>query len=278
MASISSIILRGEPVRRLVATLCIVLSAAPAAHAGDCRGTIYLTFDTGSQSQAQLVADTLRRHHAKATFFLANEKTVRGDYSLDPSWAPYWKALREEGHAFGSHTFDHVYALGDSAEGKLEVRPQFGPQAGKKLVWTQQQYCDELRRVDGRFRELTGAGLDPFWRAPGGKLTRASQAAGQACGLIHAGWAPAGFSGDELPSERVSNQALLARALNGLRDGDIFMAHLGIWSRKDPWAPAVLEPLLAGLEQKGFCFATLREHPDIGKRPQSGVAVKGSRP
>jgi hypothetical protein len=40
----------------------------------------------------------------------------------------------------------------------------------------------------------------------------------------------------------------------------------------------VLEPLLTGLEQKGFCFATLREHPDMGKRLQSGVTVKGSRP
>ena len=55
--------------------------AAPVA----CKGTIYLTFDTGSQSQAELIADTLKRHSIKATFFLANEKTVRGDYSLDPS-------------------------------------------------------------------------------------------------------------------------------------------------------------------------------------------------
>jgi peptidoglycan/xylan/chitin deacetylase (PgdA/CDA1 family) len=278
MVSTSSIIPRARSLRRAAAAFCIALTAAPATHAAACRGTIYLTFDTGSQSQAQLVADTLRRHHARATFFLANEKTVRGDYSLDPSWAPYWKALRDEGHAFGSHTFDHVYALRDAADGKLEVRPQFGPQAGKRLVWTQQQYCDELRRVDRRFRELTGAGLDPYWRAPGGKLTRASQAAGEACGFAHVGWAPAGFSGDELPSERVSNQALLARALDGLRDGDIFMAHLGIWSRKDPWAPAVLEPLLTGLEQKGFCFATLREHPDFGGRVRAGVGTKGSRP
>jgi peptidoglycan/xylan/chitin deacetylase (PgdA/CDA1 family) len=36
---------------------------------------------------------------------------------------------------------------------------------------------------------------------------------------------------------------------------------LGIWSRQDPWAPAVLEPLIVGLKAKGFCFATLREHP-----------------
>jgi hypothetical protein len=39
------------------------------------------------------------------------------------------------------------------------------------------------------------------------------------------------------------------------------MAHLGIWSRKDPWAPANLEPLIAGLKERGFCFDTLRNHP-----------------
>ena len=47
-----------------------------------------------------------------------------------------------------------------------------------------------------------------------------------------------------------------------MRSGDILMAHLGIWSRKDPWAPAVLEPLIVGLQAKGFCFETLRSHPD----------------
>jgi peptidoglycan/xylan/chitin deacetylase (PgdA/CDA1 family) len=39
------------------------------------------------------------------------------------------------------------------------------------------------------------------------------------------------------------------------------MAHLGIWSRQDPWAPAVLEPLIVGLKAKGLCFASLRDHP-----------------
>ena len=248
---------------------CLIAVAAFAAGAADatCKGTIYLTFDTGSQSQAEFIARTLARHHIKATFFLANEKTVNGDYSLDPSWAPYWKARVAEGHAFGTHTFDHVYALRDLADGRIEVKPQFGAQAGKKLVWTSQQYCDELDRVERRFHELTGADIDRFWRAPGGRLTPHARTAGKACGYAHAGWSDAGFSGDELPSEKWSNETLLKRALNGLKDGDIFMAHLGIWSRKDPWAPAVLDPLIAGLKQKGFCFATLREHPDYKKRP-----------
>jgi len=226
-----------------------------------CKGTIYLSFDTGSQSQAEFIARTLNKHHIKATFFLANEKTVNGDYTLDPAWAPYWKARVAEGHAFGTHTFDHVYVQRDLPDGRIEVKPQFGAHAGQKQVWSAAQYCGELQRVAERFKELTGATLDHLWRAPGGKLTPQLLAAGRACGYSHVAWAEAGFSGDELPSEKWSNAMLLQQSLRKLKDGDIVMAHLGIWSRKDPWAPGVLEPLISGLEQKGFCFATLRDHP-----------------
>lgn len=244
------------------AGMLAALAAWPVAAAPACGGTIYLTFDTGSQSQAELVARTLNKHAVKATFFLANEKTTRGDYALDASWAPYWRARVSEGHAFGSHTFDHVYWQKDAAGGQMQVRPQFGAQAGQTLAWNAQQYCAEIKRVDRRFGELTGSGLDPIWRAPGGKVSPRTLAAGQACGYAHVGWAKAGFSGDELPSGAYPNALLLEKSLRELRDGDIFMAHLGIWSRRDPWAPANLEPLILGLKQKGFCFATLREHPD----------------
>ena len=63
--------------------------------------------------------------------------------------------------------------------------------------------------------------------------------------------------GDELDSGRFPNALLLAKASDGIQDGDIAMAHLGIWSRKEAWAPAVLEPLIDNLKQRGFCFATL---------------------
>ncbi|WP_317202051.1 polysaccharide deacetylase family protein [Janthinobacterium sp.] len=246
-----------------VALLAAALPQLPArAAAPACAGTIYLSFDTGSQSQAELIAATLKRHQIKATFFLANEKTTRGDYSLDPSWAPFWKARVAEGHAFGTHTFDHVYLRGDAPDGKIAVKPQFGADAGKALEWSGAQFCEELKRVDGRFQQLTGSRLDPLWRAPGGRVSARTLAAGKACGYAHVAWAKAGFSGDELSSAAYPNPVLLQRALAGLRDGDIFVAHMGIWSRRDPWAPANLEPLIVGLRDKGFCFATLREHPD----------------
>jgi peptidoglycan-N-acetylmuramic acid deacetylase len=55
-----------------------------------------------------------------------------------------------------------------------------------------------------------------------------------------------------------------------VKAGDILLAHLGIWSRKDPWAPTVLEPLIQGLKSKGLCFATLREHPLYGAAARPG--------
>ncbi len=117
--------------------------------------------------------------------------------------------------------------------------------------------CSEIHRSDSRFKELTGRALDPLWRAPGGRTTPLTLKAAQACGYRHVGWATAGFLGDELPSESYPNRLLVDRAVNNLKDGDIIMAHLGIWSRKDPFAP-MFEPLIAGLKAKGFCFSTRR--------------------
>ena len=110
---------------------------------------------------------------------------------------------------------------------------------------------------------MTGQHMGAIFRAPGGKTSPALLAAASGCGWTHVGWAAAGFLGDELPSERYPNALLLERALRDIRSGDVLLAHLGIWSRRDAWAPAVLEPLITGLKARGFCFATLRDHPQF---------------
>ena len=245
-------------------------AAQPAAHPAGCRGTLYLTLDTGNMGEAERIAQILARHQVRATFFLANEKTPRGDHALDDGWAGYWRARVAEGHAFGSHTFDHVYFRADPAVGPaaFTARPQFGASAGRALRWDGAAVCGELTRVDARLRALTGRGLDPLWRAPGGKAPHAVMRAAEGCGYRHVHWAPAGFLGDELPSESFPNTRLLEQALRDIRDGDILMAHLGIWSRRDPYAPT-LDPLIAGLKARGLCFATIPEHPAYQASPRS---------
>ena len=229
----------------------------------DCKRPLYLTFDTGHMDVAPLVAEVLHRQNVKATFFAANERTKTGDGSLGEHWAPWWKARAQEGHELASHTFDHVYWRADlpGAGTAFRVKPTAGAAQGQEFTMDARQYCAQLSQSNQRLADITGKKPLPVFRAPGGKTSPRLLAAAKACGFAHVGWADAGFLGDELPSGKFSNAALLKKALRDIRPGDILMAHLGIWSRQDPWAPAVLEPLIMGLKDKGFCFATLREHP-----------------
>jgi peptidoglycan/xylan/chitin deacetylase (PgdA/CDA1 family) len=269
-------ITRGARFRWASGLLAFALLATSAPlRAQPCDKPVYLTFDTGHMEVAPLVADVLRQHAVKATFFAANEPTKAGDGSLGEHWAAWWKARAAEGHEFASHTWDHVYWRADlpGEPARFKVRASAGEEAGRDKAWTAAQYCDEIARAARRLQQVTGKPPLPLFRAPGGKTSPKFLAATRACGWEHVGWSPAGFLGDELSSESVSNRELLDRALRNVRSGDILMAHLGIWSRKDPWAPAVLEPLVAGLKQRGFCFRTLREHP----RYTAWIAERGAK-
>lgn len=265
--------------------LCLALLGAPVlaapgasvggAKAGSpCEHPVYLTFDTGHMGVAPLVADVLKRHQVPVTFFLANERTQPvGDRpagaSLDDHWAPWWKAMAAQGHDFGSHTWDHLIWRKDTPKG-FTFRPTAGPDNGRMVDLSAPQYCEELTRSAQRFQAMTGQPMRALFRAPGGKTSSKLLSAARACGWHHVPWTPAGFLGDELSSDRYPNQRLLQQALAQVREGDILLAHLGIWSRQEPWAPAVLEPLIVGLKAKGLCFATLREHPDyrgVGTAP-----------
>ncbi|NQW79645.1 MAG: polysaccharide deacetylase family protein [Polaromonas sp.] len=272
MASGLWITRRADRLARLVG-LAVVASFAPALWAGGCAvplggaaaKPVYLTFDTGHMAVAPLIADVLKKHDVQVTFFAANERTQTGNGSLGSDWASWWKARASEGHEFASHTFDHTYWRADvlekNAATHFRVRASAGPQAGQDQVWTSAQYCAEIHKSELRLQEITGRKTLPLFRAPGGKTSPELLKAARSCGYAHVAWAPSGFLGDELPSDRFPNPQLLEKALKTIQAGDILVAHLGIWSRQQPWAPAVLEPLIVGLKARGFCFATLRQHP-----------------
>jgi peptidoglycan/xylan/chitin deacetylase (PgdA/CDA1 family) len=238
----------------VVAVFACVVSNEASAQSSCSAGTLYLTFDTGHMEPASQIADILAKHDVKATFFLANEKTKSGGFSLDDQQKPFWQRLAKEGHAFGSHTWDHHYFLGNVGADNVSYIP-WGAKSGRTL--DRAGVCAELKKSEDRFREMTGRGYDGLWRAPGGKTMPRLLEFAKSCGYTHVHWADTGFLGDELPSETYSNESLVKRAVANLRDGDILMAHLGIWSRKDPYWP-MLDPLIAQLKVKGFCFATLK--------------------
>lgn len=252
--------------------------AAPALAVARCDKPVYLTIDTGHMGVAPLVAEVLARQRVPATFFLANERTQPvgarpAGSSLDEHWAGWWKQLAAQGHDFGSHTWDHVIWQADRPHG-LRLKPTAGPHSGQRLDLSDDDYCAQLRRPADRFEQMTGQRMRAIFRAPGGRTSSRLLAVARRCGWQHVPWTPNGFLGDELDSDRHPNTALLEQALRRVRAGEILLMHLGIWSRQDPWAPAVLEPLIVGLKSRGFCFETLRQHPTfgaVGPAPRQGA-------
>lgn len=225
-----------------------------------CRARVYLTIDTGWGREAEQIAAILRRHQIRATLFLADEPTHTGERSLSDAWAPFWRARAAEGHVFASHTWRHWYFRGDPAPGRVRYVQRGGPGAE---VLDQAGLCAELARPIERLRAMVpDATVLPLWRAPGGFTTPGVLRMAEACGLRHQGWTRNGFLGDELDSAQHPNAALLARSLRDIRDGEVLVMHWGVRSRREPYA-GVLEALVAGLRERGFCFETL---PPVGIR------------
>ena len=252
------------PVRRraLLGGLAALPVAAQAQTQtpGACRGTLYLTIDTGWSREAEQMAEVLRRRGIRATLFLADEPTWRGDRTLDDSWAPFWRARAAEGHAFASHTWRHWYFRGDAGPGRTRYVNRQG-QGSETL--DQRALCAELQRPIERLRQMAPAAqVLPLWRAPGGRTTPNALAMAAACGLRHQGWTANGFWGDELDSAAHPNATLARRAIASARDGEVIVLHWGVRSRQDPFA-GVLDEVLGGLLARGFCFAPL---------PASGIA------
>lgn len=256
MGFISTRMPRASSVRgQIFPAICAGLFClAPVASiwAAECRGTVYLTLDTGHMGPAEEMAAILKKHNVKATFFLANEKTQRGDTSLDPSWTAFWKARATEGHSFGSHTWRHWYFRQDVGD-KVSYVPS-GAKNGEML--DREGVCREIRKSEDAFRTMTGRGFDGIWRAPGGKLTANATRYAESCGFHHVPWSQAGFSGDELPSEKYPSSELIRKQIANIKSGDILLWHLGIWSRKDPLYPH-LDELIGGLKAKGLCFSPI---------------------
>ena len=256
----SGIFLRTLGAILLIAT-CAYPTGATAQKA--CENPLYLTLETGNMDAAPLVAEVLNRQKVKVTFFAANERTRVGDGSLGNHWAPWWKARAAEGHELASLTYDRVIWRGDvpGVEPRFRVQPTSGALEGREFTWDAKKYCEQIAYAAERLQDHTGKKPLPLFRAPTGKTSPRLLNVARSCGFEHVGWSPAGALGDDLPSEKFSNDLLLKKALKDIKPGDVLQAHLGSWSRKDPWAPAVLEPLIMGLKEKGFCFETLRSHP-----------------
>ena len=175
----------------LIASNAYWESAKAEKHQKSSSNAVYLTFDTGHMGIAPLVAQVLQRQQVQVTFFAAHERTQEGDGCLGEYWAPWWRERAKEGHAFGSHTWQHAVWRGDlpaaGGEARFRIQPTAGPDAGQRLVWTASQYCADIRHAAVRLAEVTGVPTLPLYRAPGGKTSAALLATAERCGWKQVG-------------------------------------------------------------------------------------------
>ncbi len=241
--------------RRAFLAAGLAATLARPALAQSCQGPLYLTIDTGWSREAEQIAGILRRRGVRATLFVANEPTFRGDTTLTESWAPFWQARAAEGHVFASHTWRHWYFSAHSDPHRVVYASRRQGEGREEL--DAEALCMELTRpIAALKRMVPEARVLPLWRAPGGITTPAALRLAQSCGLRHQGWTRHGFLGDELDSAKHSNAALLRRNLQNIRAGEVLVMHWGVRSRRQPFAD-ILDELLGGLLARGFCFEIL---------------------
>ncbi|MFD1710946.1 hypothetical protein ACFSF0_10040 [Ottowia flava] len=148
------------------------------------------------------------------------------------------------------------------------VRPTLGAFAGRTFTWPAARYCENISAAADRLAHVTGARPLPLYRAAGGKASPRLLAAAQACGYAQVNGQPPGFL-TGVPGAQDPTEPQIAQAVARVRGGDVVAVPLGAWSRQVPQVPVGLEPWIVGLKAQGFCFQTLREHPDY--RVQDGA-------
>lgn len=238
---------------RLLCGLLALGAAQPWAFAADpaaCANPVYLTIDPAGMDFAPRVADVLRRQQVKVTYWVSNQRTRNGEGSLGNLWGGWWKQVGQQGHEFASQTYDHVQWRADLPGYKpsFRIRPTTGSLAGREFTYEPAKYCEQIERAAGRVQDFTGKKALPLFHAPGGGTSAKLLAAARACGFAHVGFAKGGLLGK-------------GTSPASIRSGEVLLLDLGAVANTEPWAIANLEPLLVGLKERGFCFATLRQHP-----------------
>lgn len=181
---------------------------------------VALTFDDGPSSYTASVLRTLRRFHARATFFLVGREIGANRQLLRQELA--------EGSAVGDHTYDHA----DVSAG--------GPFA-----------AGEIGRTDRRIREASGYSPCLF-RAPYGALSGSLLGVARSQGMLTIGWNvdPRDWS---LPGA----DAISRRVLEATRRGSIVIMHDGGGNRAE--TVAALPSIIRTLQSRGYRLVTVPE-------------------
>jgi peptidoglycan/xylan/chitin deacetylase (PgdA/CDA1 family) len=188
------------------------------------RGLVAITFDDGpNEPYTSQVLEALRRHGARATFFLLGQAVER-----HPETA---RRILAEGHAVGSHTFHH-----------------------RKLHFLSPR--EIAREIDLGEAALQGAGVQShrLFRAPHGLKSPFLLRILRQRNLRLVAWTDGVWDTD-----RPGAGVIAERALSKLRDGEILLLHDGKPGLNRAQTAEALEEILRACREQGLRCVTVPE-------------------
>lgn len=196
------------------------------------RPLVALTFDDGPDPvSTRAVLEVLRRHGARATFFVIGERAEKHRELL--------AELAADGHQIENHSLHHAWSTPFLPRGRLHAE------------------LEKTQQIIASVTTEKGAVPRPRWfRPPIGILSPPVVAAARRAGLMLCGWSCKARDG--LRSTEMA--AALARLEAGLVPGAILLLHdAAERGGHAPVAPAVLEKLLPLLAARGLSAVTIDE-------------------
>ena len=187
---------------------------------------LYLTFDAGFENGCTApILDALKKHQAKATFFLV------GNY-LETS-PELVKRMVAEGHTVGNHTYHH-------------------PDMSK--IATKEAFSKELTDFETLYQQITGSPLTKLYRPPQGKYSESNLKMAAELGYRTFFWSLAyvDWYQDRQPSREEAFKKLLGR----IHPGAIILLHSTSQTNAQ-----ILDELLTKWEELGYRFGALTDLP-----------------
>lgn len=197
---------------------------------------VALTFDDGpSAAYTPKVLDILKRHNAKATFFVVGQCAVHNKGIMARAVA--------EGHEIAAHTWSHIKMTGSSDE---------------KII-------SEMDRTNAVITEATGR-RPKLMRPPYG----ASNSHVQDLMMSRYGMASILWNVDTQDWRHPGVSVVIDRAVSRANSGSIILLHDIHASTL-----AAVEGVVTGLQRRGFTLVTVSELIEMGRRAaqQAGLAA-----
>lgn len=186
------------------------------------RKEVWLTIDDGPHPQdTPQVLDVLRKHRARATFFVVGQRVREHEAAA--------RAIVREGHTLANHSRTHPALT-------------FWCHAGARLAREIDEGAEIIRSVSGS--------LPRWFRPPVGMANPLAHLLLRDHGMRLIGWSARGLDGVTRDID-----AALARILAAVRPGAIILLHEGRRDRRGrALSPILLDRLLWRLSAEGYAF------------------------